>query len=68
MEAASTLELLPLAQTKTKITTTKNVGGILVVMTQHCGQGLHTITVAKNMDQGKEIADNMFTQETVWEL
>ena len=44
-----------------------NVGGISVAMIQHCFQDLHTITKTKSMDQGKKV-ENMFTQETVWEL
>ena len=31
-----------------------NVGDTFIVMSQHCGLDLPTITEAKNMDQGKE--------------
>ena len=50
-----------------KTTTMKNVDGTLVVMDQVYFQDLLTTTKEKSMDQGKKM-ENMFTQETVWEL
>ena len=41
--------------------------GTLIAMTQHCGQDLLTTIDRKSMDQGKK-EENMYTQETVWEL
>ena len=50
-----------------KTTTTKSVGGTLIAIVQHYVQDLLTTTEVKTMDLGKK-KDNMFTQETVWEL
>ena len=36
-------------------------------MVQHYIQDLHTVIKTKSMEQGKEM-ENMYTQETVWEL
>ena len=49
-----------------KITTTKSVGGTLTATVQRYGQDLLITTKGKSMDQEKK--ENMFTQETVWEL
>ena len=47
--------------------TTTSVDGTFIALIQHCGQDLLTTTTIKSMDQGKEM-ENMYTQETVWEL
>ena len=43
-----------------KVTTTKSVGGTLIVMNQHCGQDLHTTMNGKSMDQGKGKEDGQY--------
>ena len=61
-----TLELLNLTLSRMKIIV-KNVDGTLIAGIQGCGLDLLTITMAKNMDQGRR-KGSMCTQETAFVL
>ena len=51
-----------------KVITNISVGGILIAIIQHCVQDLLIAVGAKSTDQGKKDMEDMFTQETMWEL